>query len=243
MPFDPQSPHSPRATRTLAGAPSRIRHFATALIAMASLSGCLGNKDRESLEGGDRPPNGTAASASASTHAQVSASAPAPVPERPGAARPSILGTDSVRGLAALLDTLCARARRGDTVGLVRLMADDSAYRKHVYPRSPVFDSSREEVFRFALTMHKANNAKGLARMLRKVRENPDLAAAAPQPLDSIVIPGGALYRTRSSDSLRLFSEALRQGPWIRVVSYSGALSKAAGERSGLAGTGSKETF
>lgn len=140
--------------------------------------------------------------------------------------KPPIMGTDSVSGLTALQDTVRARAMRGDTVGLVRLMTGDSAYRRHIYPHSPAYDRNREEVFQFVLTMHKANNAKGLRRLLGAMQTDSGRTAFRPAGVDSLPTPGGMIYRTLASDSLRLFSEALRQGDWIRVVSYSGARSR-----------------
>lgn len=140
---------------------------------------------------------------------------------------PSIMGTDSVPTLAALHDTILARAKRGDTVGLVRLMADDSAYKQHVYPLSSAYDPNRPEVFRFVLTMHKANNAKGLRRLLGAMQRDSGKTVSTPSELDSLAIPGGMIYRTRPSDTFRNFSEAVRQGSRIHVVSYSGARSKA----------------
>jgi len=150
----------------------------------------------------------------------------AEAPPDSGRKKPTIMGTDSVAGLSALQDTVRARAMRGDTVGLVRLMAGDSAYRRHIYPHSPAFDPNREEVFNFILTMHKANNAKGLRRLLGSLHADSGRTFYRSAGVDSLPTPGGMIYRTRASDTLRLFSEAIRQGDWIRVVSYSGARSR-----------------
>lgn len=159
-----------------------------------------------------------------------------------GEAKPTLLGSDSVSGLAAFLDTLQARATRGDTVGLVKIMAGDSTYKHHVYPLSSIFDPAREEVFRFTLTMHKANNAKGLRRLLTAMRASPGKVEFALPALDSIAIPGGMIYRTRATDTLRIFSEAIRRGSWIQVVAYSGARARVSADTGSGASTSGNES-
>jgi hypothetical protein len=83
----------------------------------------------------------------------------------------SVIGSDQATSFKALLDTIRVRALRGDTVGLARLLVDDSVYRRNVYPVSPAYDSTRESVFTFVLGMHRTNNAKGLRRLLGDVSD------------------------------------------------------------------------
>lgn len=132
-----------------------------------------------------------------------------------------LLGTDSAPDIRALLDTAETRLRRGDTVGLVRLMVDDSAYRRHIFPTSSAFDTSSEEAFRFVLSMHKANSAKGLRRVLTDARKPDSPPPVFLRGLDSVPVPGGMIYHVLSGEGLRPFGTALRIGASCRIATFA----------------------
>jgi hypothetical protein len=136
-----------------------------------------------------------------------------------------LVGSESAADLAALEDSVRARALRGDTVGLVRLMLNDSAYREFIYPVSPAYDSSREEVFRFVAGMHKANSVKGLKRLLADAREISEGSPA--NRFDARNIPGGVLHEASAAApntaGVRLFSAAFCRSQGCQVVSFAEA--------------------
>jgi hypothetical protein len=139
----------------------------------------------------------------------------APVP-----GRGSLLGTDSVAGIHALLDTVEARLLRGDTVGLVRLMLDDSAWRTHVYPATSGYDPASEDAFQFLLGMHKANSAKALRRVLGDIRKPDSTPAVVLRALDSVPAPGGMFYEIRPGEGLRPFGSAFCSGGSCKVATF-----------------------
>ena len=134
-------------------------------------------------------------------------------------------GSERVAGVVALLDTVSARARRGDTPGLLRVQVDDVTYRAHVWPLSATYEPAREEVWDFVIGLHKANSSKGLRRLLS------DIDAPHPVEIESpefavVEIPGGTLHmaakRDRARDgSVRLFGSALCLESGCQVVSYN----------------------
>lgn len=134
----------------------------------------------------------------------------------------SLLGTDSVPDVLTLLDTVEARLRRGDTVGLVKLMLDDSAYRRHIFPTSQAYDPSSEEAFKFVLGMHKANSAKGLRRVLNSVQRPDSVKAVILRSLDSVSVPGGMIYQVRQGEGVRPFGTALKTGTACRIATFAG---------------------
>ena len=141
-------------------------------------------------------------------------------------AQSPLVGSESLPDLATLADSVRVRALRGDTVGLVRLMLNDSAYREFLYPVAPAYDSSREEVFRFVAGMHKANSIKGLKRLLMDVRDASN-GAPGPGTFDARPIPGGVLHEatapSRSASGVRLFSAAFCRPQGCQVASFAEA--------------------
>lgn len=143
--------------------------------------------------------------------------------ENPGAQSP-LVGSEFVADLAALHDTVAARAARGDTVGLVRILVNDSTYRRVVWPTTPAFDSTREEMWNFAIGLHKANSVKGLRRLLADIAQpesgDPVVPAFGLQP-----VAGGLLHyaprRERDERGLRLFGSALCLEDGCQVLSYA----------------------
>lgn len=131
-----------------------------------------------------------------------------------------LLGTDSAPNLHALFDTVEARLRRGDTVGLVRLMIDDSAYRRDIFPSSPAYDASSEDAFRFVLAMHKANSSKGLRRVLTDVLKPDSARAVLLRAVDSVPVPGGMVYHVLPGEGIRPFGTALRTGSAVRIATF-----------------------
>lgn len=142
----------------------------------------------------------------------------------PKSRKSSVLGSESVHGLEALRDTVLARATRSDTLGLLRLQIDDSVYRAIVYPLSPVYDSAREEVFRFVLDMHKSNSNKGLRRFLQDAES---IQSALPAEYEIVAVPDGFMYRNPAfkltAPGLRVFGSALCLSGKCQVLSYANA--------------------
>jgi hypothetical protein len=138
----------------------------------------------------------------------------------------SVVGTDSANDVQSLMDTIEARLRRSDTVGLVRLMVGDSAYRRHIFPTSSAFDSASEDAFYFVLGMHKANSVKGLRRVLAEVQRATEMQKPGDKPLvvtrdlDSLPVPGGMLYQSRTGSGIRPFGTALRVGAVCRIATF-----------------------
>jgi hypothetical protein len=147
----------------------------------------------------------------------------------------SLVGSERAPDLAALADSVRARALRGDTVGLVRLMLNDAEYRAFIYPVSPAYDSSREEVYRFVSGMHKANSIKGLKRLLADARE-PASATSAAGDFDARGIPGGVLHEAAeaapNTSGFRPFSAVFCRPEGCQVVSFAeaGAYGDARGD-------------
>jgi hypothetical protein len=139
------------------------------------------------------------------------------------APKKTVIGTDWVSTLPALSDTVRARAARGDTVGLVRLMVGDSVYRRNIYPISPAFDSGREEVFRFVIGMHKANSNNGLKRLLYDIQDPQNGEILVPV-FDSVPTREGRLHEAAwdpKSRGIRLFGSALCLRSGCQVVSFA----------------------
>jgi hypothetical protein len=136
-----------------------------------------------------------------------------------------ILGLDAAPDLAALRDTVRARGLRGDTLGLVRIMQDDSSYRREIYPLSEAYDPENEENFRFILGMHKANSVKGLKRLLRDIQDTVANGSILDEGFKSTATAGGTQHETRLSrdPGIRLFGSAFCGADGCRVVSFSEA--------------------
>jgi predicted small lipoprotein YifL len=136
-----------------------------------------------------------------------------------------ILGLDAAPDIGALRDTVRARALRGDTLGLVRILQDDSAYRREIYPLSEAYDAKNEETFRFVLGMHKANSVKGLKRLLRDIRDTASGGGVLNEGFDSTATAGGLQFETRISRApgIRLFGSAFCGADGCRVVSFAEA--------------------
>lgn len=179
--------------------------FIAMLAGTLTLAGCNRNVPEKGGAGKSDSPIGKADSATASSKK---------------AATVSVTGTDSVSGILTLLDTVEARLRRGDTVGLVRLMVDDSAYRRHIYPTSSAYDSISEDAFRFVMGMHKANSAKGLRRVLAEMQKQDSVPIVILREIDSLPVPGGMLYQTRQGTGVRPFGTALRVGTVCRIATF-----------------------
>jgi hypothetical protein len=144
----------------------------------------------------------------------------------PKSAPVPVVGTDRTRDVQSLIDTVEARLLRSDTVGLVRLMVDDSAYRRHIFPISSAYDSASEDAFKFVLGMHKANSAKGLRRVLAEVQRATEMQKPGDKPLsvtrdlDSLPVPGGMLYQSRTGSGIRPFGTALQVGSVCRIATF-----------------------
>lgn len=143
------------------------------------------------------------------------------------AAPRALIGTDQVATRAALFDTVSARALRGDTLGLARLLVDDSVFRRNVYRVSPAYDSTRESVFEFVLGLNKTNSLKGFKRLLHDAATAP-----VPEPIevsftDSTATPEGMLYVPTDYDGkvprLQMFGAVLCRANGCQVVSYAPA--------------------
>jgi hypothetical protein len=137
-----------------------------------------------------------------------------------------LVGSERAADLAALEDSVRVRALRGDTVGLVRLMLNDTEYREFIYPVSPAYDSSREEVFKFVAGMHKANSIKGLKRLLADARD-PSAGVSGAGSFGARAIPGGVLHEaiatSAGASGFRLFSAAFCRPEGCQVVSFAEA--------------------
>ncbi|MDQ3002809.1 MAG: hypothetical protein M3Y08_16295 [Fibrobacterota bacterium] len=131
-----------------------------------------------------------------------------------------ITGQESAGSLKALADSVRVRALRGDTLGLIRLLIDDTLFRRHVWPASPSFDE-RENTFQFVRGMDKANSAKGLRRMLHDVQSLG--AGRTPESLsvDSVPVKDGVVHTVKPTDGVRLFGGALEVNGAFRVLNYS----------------------
>lgn len=144
----------------------------------------------------------------------------------------SVVGTDSAGNIRSLLDTVIARLQRRDTVGLVRLLVDDSTYRRHLFPISSAYDSTSEEAFKFVLGMHKANSAKGLRRVLAEVEKAEGMLGVngikgtAKQSIDFITeldsthFPGGMLFQTHQGEGIRPLGTALCVQGACRIATF-----------------------
>jgi hypothetical protein len=192
--------------------PMAVSHalLACSLLAVAC------NRSKEQQEADSRP----ATEAAARTARPITDS-----PAGKGAAdgkpaRGSLLGTDSAAGIQPLLDTVTARLLRGDTVGLVRLMLDDSAWRRNIYPSTAGYDSTSEDAFHFLLGMHKANSAKALRRVLAEVRKPDSTPAVILRALDSTPAPGGILYDVRPGDGVRPFGSSFCSNGTCKVATF-----------------------
>jgi hypothetical protein len=146
----------------------------------------------------------------------------------PPATQSFLIGSEQTPDLASLQDTVEARALRGDTLGLLRLMVNDSVYRTVVWPTTPSYEPEREEVWNLVMSMHKANSNKGLRRLMYDILQPEDGPALRPA-LGATEIPGGTLHAlpktTRTSGGVMLFGSALcltkATGQECQVLSYS----------------------
>lgn len=164
--------------------------------------------------------------------------------EEPPPAQSPLVGSESVDGLAALHDTVHARALRGDTLGLLRVLVNDSTYRAHVWPVSPVYEE-REEVWNFVIGMHKANSVKGMRRLLGDILVPGNGAVEFPD-FGTTEIPGGVLYYAPKSErgkgGVRLFGSALCLEDACRVLSYNQGGAKGSEGSEGTKGSQGGET-
>lgn len=137
-----------------------------------------------------------------------------------------LVGSESVRGFAALHDTVYARALRGDTLGLLRLFVRDSLYREVVWPTQPSYEPERDDVWMLVSGMNKANSNKGLRRLLADIGE-PGHARPALPAFSRKDVEGGALYAREKSEltrgELSLFAAALCLEGKCQVLTYANA--------------------
>ena len=131
-----------------------------------------------------------------------------------------ITGQESAGSLKALADSVRLRALRGDTLGLIRLLIDDSLFRRHVWPASPSFDE-RENAFQFVRGMDKANSAKGLRRMLHDVQSLGAGGIPESVSVDTVPVKDGVVHTVKPIDGVRLFGGALEVNGAFRVLNYS----------------------
>jgi len=144
--------------------------------------------------------------------------------EKPVAQSP-LIGSDRVSDLASLHDTVSARALRGDTLGLLRLMVNDSVYREVVWPVMPAYEPDREEVWNLVMSMHKSNSNKGLRRLMHDIVQ-PESGDVLRLPLGKTPVVGGILYeiaKTEKTESgIVLFGSALcLEASGCQVLSYA----------------------
>lgn len=140
----------------------------------------------------------------------------------------SLIGSESVANLAALHDTVAARAARGDTVGLLRLMVNDAVYRTVVWPTMPSYEPEREEVWNLVMSMHKPNSNKGLRRLLHDIVQS-ESGPVIRLPLTPTSVEGGVLHeiaKTTPTDTrltgVALFGSALcLDASGCQVLSYA----------------------
>ncbi len=135
-----------------------------------------------------------------------------------------LVGSETVTGITALHDTVYARALRGDTVGMVRVLVNDSVYRARIWPTSASYDPDRESVWEFVISMHKANSTKGLRRLMGDVLE-PSHGSPVFPVFEPTEIEGGTVYhapkRELDRGGLRLFGSALCIEGTCQVISYN----------------------
>jgi|GEM_PF-5207330 len=147
---------------------------------------------------------------------------------QPTAKQSPLIGSESVVDLTSLHDTVAARAARGDTVGLLRLMVNDSVYRAVVWPTMPSYEPEREEVWNLVMSMHKPNSNKGLRRLLHDIAQ-PESGPVIHLPLSATPVQGGQLHEIaktaqvdRKLAGVALFGSALcRDGAGCQVLSYA----------------------
>src|SRR5690606_33602832 len=118
-----------------------------------------------------------------------------------------------------------ARAVRGDTLGLLRVLVSDSLYRTVVWPVSPAYEPDREEVWKLVTSMHKANSNKGLRRLLHDIGL-PESGPVLRLPLGETAVEGGILHELakteKTAGGLVLFASALcLQNTGCQVLSYA----------------------
>lgn len=193
-------------------------------VALFAASGCERSPGKPAEKTALPAPSASGAAASPASAAAASDTAPK---ARPG----HLLGRDSARDIQSLLDTAIARIRRRDTVGLVRLMVDDSAWRLHLWPVSNAYDPKSEDAFQFVLAMHKANSAKGLRRVLADAVKPDSTPATFLRVLEDESLPGATLYHVMPGDGVRPFGSALCAGSACRIATFAqpGARSRGRG--------------
>jgi hypothetical protein len=160
----------------------------------------------------------------------------AAAPPAKSAGQSSLIGSERVVDLAALHDTVAARAARGDTVGLLRLMVNDSVYRAVVWPTMPSYEPGREEVWNLVMSMHKPNSNKGLRRLLHDIAQ-PEAGPVIRLPLTPKPVEGGRLHEsakatpnTPSLTGVVLFGSALcLETSGCQVLSYAQGGQRGAG--------------
>jgi hypothetical protein len=145
------------------------------------------------------------------------------------AAKPAVqspvIGSERIPTLDGLYDTVAVRALRGDTLGLLRLMVNDSIYREIVWPVTPAYEPDREEVWNLVMSMHKSNSNKGLRRLLHDIAQ-PESGEVLRLPLGKTPVQGGILHdlpKTAKTESgVVLFASALcLDGAGCQVLSYA----------------------
>lgn len=146
-----------------------------------------------------------------------------PAPQARSTTQSPIVGSETVTGLEALHDTVHARALRGDTLGLLRILVNDSVYRTHVWPVSDAYED-REEVWNFVIGLHKANSVKGMRRLLSDILVAANGKVGFPK-FGTSGIPGGVLHYApkgeRERGAVRLFGSALCLDGACQVLSYN----------------------
>jgi hypothetical protein len=131
------------------------------------------------------------------------------------------LGRDSAPDIESRLDSASARIRRRDTIGLVRLMVDDSAWRRHLWPVSNAYDPKSENAFQFVLAMHKANSAKGLRRVLADAVKPDSTPAPLLRVVEIEILPGATLHHVLPGNGVRPFGSALCVASACRIATFA----------------------
>jgi hypothetical protein len=144
-----------------------------------------------------------------------------------------LIGSEKVGDLASLHDSVAARASRGDTLGLLKLMVNDSVYRAVVWPSTPSYEPEREEVWDFVMAMHKSNSNKGLRRLIHDIAQ-PEAGAVIRLPLVPVPVRGGILHElaktSKTESGVVVFASALcLENVGCQVLSYAQGGQRGAG--------------
>lgn len=159
---------------------------------------------------------------------EVDDAAPAQAAGLQSRAQSPLIGSEYGSNLASLRDTVEARALRGDTLGLLLLMVNDSVYKEVVWPTTPSYEPEREEVWNLVMSMHKANSNKGLRRLMHDILQ-PEEGPVLRPALETSETKNGVLYSlpktTSTGPGVMLFGSALcltkADGQECQVLSYS----------------------